>query len=525
MFDLELIKPYITKDEPFGPIDAFDISSQDSKVLSYLFEKQNNIYRGLHNRPSIIMGRRGSGKTAYLRTVYFEKEYACHVEIMTSSALEHISKVVENMAKEAVFTETLQELWEKTLWTCVIAEMYNKSMLSDERSGTVGNFLDILGIQFGDNSDTVLWRVSSLIEEALDTNPKDGVSVVLKDFDRKRFPEAREAVVKTLAADKKKFVILMDSLEKFQLHIDSIGRAIEGLLKFVGSMNKPRDVVDIRFCIPTELYPKVIEFSSNVNKDFKRALKLEWTASELILIGAQRLMYFISLYYPDMINGKSPFDELRRDEALAFLKAFLPEKITNQSGIQEEPLPYILRHTQLLPRHLIMFLNSIFKKSGVTQTLNPFPVNERRIIAGVRQVEELIVSEIFSAFNMLHPTAEATCERCIPQLKHTFSMGELQETYTQHGKSVFGGNSFFEFQQMLTEIGAVGVVLPGSESNKYVKGHFAYTVGHQLSISYQDTLCLHPLFSGIYRGPDRGGRPVYPYGSDLSDGDYRNRDD
>ena len=71
MFDLDAIKPYITKDEPFGPIDAFDIDPQDKKVLGFLFEKQNNIYKSLRNRPSIIMGRRGSGKTAYLRTVYF----------------------------------------------------------------------------------------------------------------------------------------------------------------------------------------------------------------------------------------------------------------------------------------------------------------------------------------------------------------------------------------------------------------------------------------------------------------------
>ena len=140
-------------------------------------------------------------------------------------------------------------------------------------------------------------------------------------------------------------------------------------------------------------------------------------------------------------------------------------------------------------------------------------------------MEELIVSEIFSAFNMLHPTAEATCERCLPQLGHTFSMGEFQEVYTKHGKAVFGGEGFTDFQKMLTEIGAIGIVLPGSDSSKYIKGHFSYTVGHSLSLSYSDTLCLHPLFSGIYRGPNRAGRPVYPYGSDLGDGDYRNRDD
>jgi hypothetical protein len=59
---LNTIRPYITKDEPFGPIDSGDIDSSDLKALLMLFEKHNLIYKNLHSRPSIIIGRRGSGK-------------------------------------------------------------------------------------------------------------------------------------------------------------------------------------------------------------------------------------------------------------------------------------------------------------------------------------------------------------------------------------------------------------------------------------------------------------------------------
>ena len=67
---LNTIRPYITKDEPFGPIDSGDIDSSDLKALLMLFEKHNLIYKNLHSRPSIIIGRRGSGKTYYLRSVF-----------------------------------------------------------------------------------------------------------------------------------------------------------------------------------------------------------------------------------------------------------------------------------------------------------------------------------------------------------------------------------------------------------------------------------------------------------------------
>jgi hypothetical protein len=57
------IRPYITKDEPFGPIDSGDIDSKDLKAMLMLFEKHNWIYKNLRSRPSIIIGRRGKPST------------------------------------------------------------------------------------------------------------------------------------------------------------------------------------------------------------------------------------------------------------------------------------------------------------------------------------------------------------------------------------------------------------------------------------------------------------------------------
>ena len=44
------IRPYITKDEPFGPIDSGDIDSTDLKALLMLFETHNWIYKNLRSR-------------------------------------------------------------------------------------------------------------------------------------------------------------------------------------------------------------------------------------------------------------------------------------------------------------------------------------------------------------------------------------------------------------------------------------------------------------------------------------------
>ncbi|HEU4744119.1 MAG TPA: hypothetical protein VFS61_02740, partial [Anaerolineales bacterium] len=330
-------------------------------------------------------------------------------------------------------------------------------------------------------------------------------------------------VLEGLKSSKKSFVILMDSLDDFRLDIDSVSRSLQGLLKFVGSMNKPRDVVDVRFCLPSELFHRIIKISSNPNKDFRRALKLQWTATELILIGAQRLMYYLFLYYPEFLKDIPPLDLTKRSDALRLFSSVLPDKIINQAGYQEETMSYILRHTQLLPRHFLMLLNSIFKGLNAQLGSHPFPVPEEKIINGIRRVEEFIVSEIFVAFRLTYPTAQITCKRCLPELGHKFSVGELHQVFTRHGKAVFSGDGMFEFQRMLIEIGAVGRVIRGKETDLYIKGNFEYTVAHELTISHNDQLCIHPLFSGIFSNGNRKDRPVYPYGSALEDEDYRDK--
>jgi hypothetical protein len=102
-------------------------------------------------------------------------------------------------------------------------------------------------------------------------------------------------------------------------------------------------------------------------------------------------------------------------------------------------------------------------------------------------------------------------------------VGELHQVFTRHGKAVFGGDGMFEFQRMLIEIGALGRVIRGKETDVYIKGNFEYTVAHELTISYDDQLCIHPLFSGIFSNSNRKDRPVYPYGAVLDDEDYRER--
>lgn len=293
-------------------------------------------------------------------------------------------------------------------------------------------------------------------------------------------------------------------------------------------MNRPSDPVNVRFCLPAELYHKFVRLSSNPNKDFRRKLTLQWTAKELILLAAQRLKLYLSIYDIPCFMQIKKLDTTNYSDALKLMKMFLPEKITNRFGITEDVISYIMRHTQLSPRQLIMLLNAIFTfKNG-----NEGPkISEGAIIRGIRSKEELLVNEILVAYRPIFPNADNVCKRCLPELKKKFTLGDLQRTFRTHGKRAIESDDFFDFQRMLIQVGAIGRVI--SETDIYIKGLFEYTVPHELVTSTDDTYCIHPLFSGIFcrengngngNGNGRIQKCVYPYGAEVENEDYRDED-
>ncbi len=181
---------------------------------------------------------------------------------------------------------------------------------------------------------------------------------------------------------------------------------------------------------------------------------------------------------------------------------------------------YILRHTQLLPRHLLMFLNSIFEKQRKLNESKYPQISEAAVKSGIAQIEYRLCQEIFSGYQTLYPDANAVCEACIPELPLQFSHSDLQRVFNRFGKKASGYKDYWDFKRLLVETGIIGRVI--SETDRYIIGRFEYTVPHKLVVSTADSLCLHPVFAEVYNFKDHGAtRTVYPYGSDPDGEEYR----
>ncbi len=80
---------------------------------------------------------------------------------------------------------------------------------------------------------------------------------------------------------------------------------------------------------------------------------------------------------------------------------YFGEFITNHRGVREHTFPYVLRHTQMRPRQLIVLCNSI---AAHGRNAGRFPVfSEIDIREGIRMAEGTLATEIINSYNAIYP--------------------------------------------------------------------------------------------------------------------------
>ncbi len=115
------IAEYFTEDEPFGPIVSPDMKDMD--IMQTLFCKDNLIYHEMKLLPSLIIGRRGAGKTALLRSIYFDKRYKHVVELPAEVLFRQIISAIEEMSKNTLFVEEVARLWTTVFWHLILKKI------------------------------------------------------------------------------------------------------------------------------------------------------------------------------------------------------------------------------------------------------------------------------------------------------------------------------------------------------------------------------------------------------------------
>jgi len=274
------LKDYLTPDCPLGPIDSSHIA--DPEIGALLFDTHNRLYSELEKNPSIIVGRRGAGKTAYLRSVIFSKSREYIIEISANKAFNSVISSIQNLSAQTAFPEDAAEIWNKLFHIALFNELVKSAKCQSHDLRVLSDYLAKTGMTEAADANEIVWRVSKILKNSLTGIPKAALEI-LTSFDDIKFTHAKQVCYDILKKNNQSAVLLIDSLDGYDLNNLEVIHAIRGLLKCAGEFNRPAIPFDLRLCVPAERYHEFMDISSNPLKDFQSELTLHWHAKELLL--------------------------------------------------------------------------------------------------------------------------------------------------------------------------------------------------------------------------------------------------
>ena len=529
---LALIDNMFTIDSPLGPISTpIGELNRARRFHDVLFDPKTMLSRRSDDlRPWVIVGRRGAGKTAFLFHRCFSGLYDHQVPIESAQVFRTVGRQIEKVIDHnnpgyAPFVENVSRIWKAIFVTSaasmICARCRNKAPFSDDPNlETMTNYLRRLDINRQTSARAIMTKLLRAGRKMEDETSL-GIASDLEDvlINQIGVGEATDALEAFCEEHEQKVIVLIDSVEQFPIDDLRMDAAASGLLHLLSQLRLSYSPLHICFCIPSELYHHFTsEISTNPEKDFESKLMLQWSAFELIKMSALRFDKYLQTTRHVRIRKDNGLpDQPEREDIIAFWRRLMPRSVVNKRGSEEDSFAYILRHTQLLPRHIIGIFNQIVRLS-LSREDDDFRLTEDDIIRGVRLAANSLCAGILSSYRQIHPSAADLCDSMLPHMSNAFTMPEFRLAYRDHGRGIV--NDYYEAFQIMKELGIFGIVI--DESKIYYRGEFEYTQPGSMAFSDDDKFCIHPAFAGEYRvGRDNGGwtsaKEVYPYGTDLED--------
>lgn len=524
-----------TDDEPLGPFVTPDRlhEATNQKTFQSVYDKDNFLSReSVKNNPNVLLGRRGSGKTALLFHLRFYGGYAASTRLESEAVFNEvaaeISKIIQKSNSSEPLVETVGKIWRKVILTSCISQFHqghknDRAFKGSQEMRAIERFLGQCGLT-GKRSSKIVLRSLLRLASARIGADMDFVGDFLEDMFETEigFSDALENTCAILEDKSARAIILIDSLEQFPINRLDMCEALAGLLHFIGQFDLEYLPIQICICLPAELHEDFGNISDNTEKDFRKVLTLHWDPVELFQMCGHRFSIYLDLNRRSFPKGTRRLsDRPTRDEVWEFWSQFLPDTIENRYGIRENAVSYISRHTQLLPRHLLNILNKI-AMLAIAGRHGTGRFSEDDIIKGVRLGEGVICEGVFSGFKQKYPMARDVCKLLLPKLPNQLDYSELRAVNRSYGKGLVKDTG--ELLEMLVRMGIAGRLVKQTET--YDECRFDYTYNGTMPYSPDDRFGVHPAFSGQFGNNfDKSQpvlekyRPIYPI--EIFTGDRR----
>jgi hypothetical protein len=526
----------LTHKRPLGPPYTEELLRSPRGIFEQLYDR-TNFCHGTAERddPVFVVGRKGSGKTAFLVGTSFV-DGSKVILIKSEDAYHEIERLRLRYTATVgpLFAENLAHVWQVLLTHAAMLLSYRvPGLRHTDEARLIASYLSSYGNPSHLEPGKLLARVGRALSDVLVSS---GPGLTVEEMcaslrtDVATYASAYQSFVDLVSRKQARLYVVVDNLEDLHVHVETLRTTLSALFRAT------RDFADaaerlpfrVRFAFPAELVRRLRDLTANPEKDFLNYLVIRWTAAELMTIAGNRLRRYLDLYHYDELRRLGlprQHDERDTQMAEATLRALLPPgTIRNGLGSHEDPVAYIMRHTQLLPRHLIQILNEILARPA--RQCDGLPVaSPRDVLEGVREAELRIVDGILSSYSLDYPFMAAALGYLKNHIPNSLTCSDLHRAFNAAGV-VRSGVDYSDFLEGALDVGVLGVV--ERSTARYSIGRFSYTFAETLRpVEDEDRICVHPLFmfrlfdrGGIRRLREQGMLPVYPYGSDTGHHDY-----
>lgn len=477
--------------KPFGQADCeSELEELKANYSELYFDETPFNISAIKPETYLIIGRRGAGKTALAQYFSFQRLLPNPLYIDVDEP-DVYQKVLADMAAHASESRLdaiprLKKLWEYILWCLMFQHTREQSTAIAEACDTHCNP--------GRPSHLINYLIDKLLALLQGTGDKalDGrIEQLLTD---EQMTKAKAAVLKIAA--KRPIIIAFDTLEQYDTSNNALMNAMAALVQCAARFNLTLkdEGIHLKVFMSGEVFPYLkAEVLLNPLKSVKDPVYLFWRPKDLLRLISWRFYRYLLEHNLLLDESKGSINWTNHREV--FDKMWVPYfglELTNSRKLKEHTFAYVLRHTQMRPRQLILLCNAIAERASQGGRFPKF--SEADLRQGIKDMETDLAIEIINSFSSLYPNVSKIVDALmrIPML----FKGNILDKRAHQSASEWphGGYSQAQFRRLVTELGIVGRVRRHDEEAGYIDADFEYSLREPLPITPYDVCVVHPMF-------------------------------
>jgi hypothetical protein len=243
-----------------------------------------------------------------------------------------------------------------------------------------------------------------------------------------------------------------------------------------------------------EVYPYLKEHVLlNPLKHIRSEVFLRWRPKDLMRLLSWRLQRHLK--YHNLLRATQlhvDWDD-HEDVLRNVWEPHFGRAIQSNDGPPERTFTYVLRHTQMRPRQVIVLCNSIARHAQARGG-RFLQFSAEDILAGARNAEAALVDEVFNSYSSVYPNVALIAE-ALSGLPQMFK-GNFLDKAAPKTAALWPDREYspYRFRQLVAEIGAVGRVRRFDRSSGIVEADFEYGTEQRLGLQVSDDCVIHPMF-------------------------------